>query len=200
VRRLVAPERLNLFLGVWGAYMPFGAATALLIGPLWVDMLGWRTWWWTLGASALAMAVWVALAIPAEQVASKAEATGRSSAAAKVPFAWTARLRRTLGTRGTWLVAMCFAAYSSQWLAVIGFLPTIYLQAGVAGLATGALTSLAAAANIVATCRSPACCSGAFVRPGCSRSGSLRWRCVRPQLSPQRARTACRLRCASWPS
>jgi MFS family permease len=44
---------------------------------------------------------------------------------------------------------MCFAAYSSQWLAVIGFLPTIYLQAGITGVTTGVLTALAAAANIV---------------------------------------------------
>jgi MFS family permease len=44
---------------------------------------------------------------------------------------------------------MCFAAYSSQWLAVIGFLPTIYLQAGIAGGTTGVLTALAAAVNMI---------------------------------------------------
>ncbi len=44
---------------------------------------------------------------------------------------------------------MTFAVYAGQWLAVIGFLPTIYLQAGVSGAATGALTALAAAVNMV---------------------------------------------------
>jgi MFS family permease len=39
--------------------------------------------------------------------------------------------------------------YSGQWLAVIGFLPAIYVQAGVAGGATAVLTAAAAAANIV---------------------------------------------------
>jgi MFS family permease len=88
------------------------------------------------------MAVVLARAVPGE-AALEDRPRGAPSAG------WLARLRRTLGTRGPWLVAMCFAAYSSQWLAVIGFLPTIYLQAGVAGVATGVLTSLAAAANIV---------------------------------------------------
>jgi MFS family permease len=46
-------------------------------------------------------------------------------------------------------VAVTFAMYSGQWLAVIGFLPAIYAQAGVSGAATAVLTALAAAANIV---------------------------------------------------
>jgi len=44
---------------------------------------------------------------------------------------------------------MTFAVYAGQWLAVIGFLPTLYLQAGVSGAATGALTALAAAVNML---------------------------------------------------
>ena len=46
-------------------------------------------------------------------------------------------------------MAATFAAYSSQWLAVIGFLPAIYAQAGVPGGITGMLTALAAAVNMV---------------------------------------------------
>jgi MFS family permease len=47
------------------------------------------------------------------------------------------------------LLAGSFACYSGQWLAVVGFLPTIYRQAGVGAAMTGVLTALAAAANIV---------------------------------------------------
>jgi MFS family permease len=46
------------------------------------------------------------------------------------------------------MVAGAFFLYSSQWLALIGFLPTVYAQAGVAAGVAGALTALAAAANI----------------------------------------------------
>ena len=148
VRGLVPPERLDLFLGAWGAYMPFGTAVALLIGPFWMETLGWRMWWWALGATALAMAIWLAHAVPNPTVL-LAEAAADSTTQKGAPLRWTRRLHQTLSVRGPWLVAMCFAAYSSQWLAVIGFLPTIYLQAGITGVATGVLTSLAAAANIV---------------------------------------------------
>jgi MFS family permease len=39
--------------------------------------------------------------------------------------------------------------YSGQWLAVVGFLPSIYTQAGLSGAALGALTALAAAVNML---------------------------------------------------
>jgi CP family cyanate transporter-like MFS transporter len=138
IRRLVAPERLNRVLGLWGTYMPFGAALALLAGPVWIGAFGWRAWWWLLAALSLGMAMWLARAVPAPP-----------SVAAALPMPWLQRLRQTLAACGPWLVAMTFAVYAGQWLAVVGFLPTIYLQAGVSSAATGALTALAAAVNMV---------------------------------------------------
>ena len=139
IRRLVAPERLNASLGLWGAYMPLGTAGALLAGPSLIAWAGWPAWWWLLATQSLAMAVWLLLAVPAD-------AAGRPLAA---PAGWPQRLRQTLAARGPWLVALSFAVYSGQWLAVIGFLPSIYAQAGLAGAAAGAATALAAAGNIV---------------------------------------------------
>jgi MFS transporter, CP family, cyanate transporter len=71
-----------------------------------------------------------------------------AAAPAAAPSSWLLRLRRTLAVPGPWLVASTFAMYSGQWLAVIGFLPTIYTQAGVSLATTGLLTALAAAANM----------------------------------------------------
>jgi cyanate permease len=45
-------------------------------------------------------------------------------------------------------VALTFGMYSGQWLAVVGFLPSIYAAAGVSGALLGVLTALAAAVNI----------------------------------------------------
>jgi MFS family permease len=138
IRRLVAPQRLSRMLGLWGTYMPFGAALALLVGPVWIGSFGWRAWWWALGALSLAMALWLARAVPSI-----------AGASAPQPLPWAERLRQTLSAPGPWLVAMTFAVYAGQWLAVIGFLPAIYLEAGVSGAATGMLTALAAAVNMV---------------------------------------------------
>lgn len=137
IRRLVAPQQLSRMLGLWGTYMPFGAALALLAGPVWIGAFGWRSWWWLLAGLSLAMALWLARAVPSA-----------AAGTAALPLPWLQRLRRTLAARGPWLVAMTFAVYAGQWLAVIGFLPAIYLQAGVSGAATGVLTALAAAVNM----------------------------------------------------
>jgi len=145
IRKLVPPRRVSVMLGLWGAYMPAGAALALLCGPAFIGALGWPAWWWLLGALSLGMALWVAVAIPPDSN----RAPTLVAVAAPGAAAWPQRLRRTLASRGPWLVALSFAMYSGQWLAVIGFLPSIYAQAGVPGGVTALLTATAAAANIV---------------------------------------------------
>lgn len=139
VRALVPPARVAAMLGVWGAYMPLATALALLLGPLCISAFGWRLWWWALALlSALAL-LGLRRAVPAR----------RAGPAAPAPLPWRLRLRLTLAAPGPWWVALCFAMYSAQWLAVIGFLPAIYTQAGVAAATMGALTALVAASNIV---------------------------------------------------
>jgi MFS family permease len=141
LRRLVPPQRVSRVLGVWGAYMPFATALALLAGPPAIGAFGWRTWWWALAAVSVFAALHVAHTVPLDPA--------RAAPSAGARLSWPARLRATLAAPGPWLVALAFAMYSGQWLAVVGFLPTIYAQAGVAGWATAVLTALAAAVNIV---------------------------------------------------
>ncbi|MBM3386565.1 MAG: MFS transporter, partial [Betaproteobacteria bacterium] len=137
IRRLVQPQQLASMLGVWGAYMPMGTALALLVGPLFIPAWGWRLWWCWFAAVSLAMAVWLVRVIPADPAP---QAAGRAGLGQ--------RLQRTLGARGPWWVALCFGLYSGQWLAVVGFLPSIYAAAGVSGVLLGVLTALAAAVNM----------------------------------------------------
>ncbi len=148
IRLLVPPHRLAVMLGLWGTYMPFGAAVALLLGPVFIGATSWQAWWWLLAATSFAATLWLAWAVPADR--HRRAPAGHGSAAHAGPvYAWPQRLRQTLTARGPWLVAFSFAVYSGQWLAVIGFLPSIYAQAGLSGAATGALTALAAAINMV---------------------------------------------------
>jgi len=157
IRRLVAPQRLNLGLGLWGAYMPAGTAMALLLGPLVMHAVGWRAWWGGLGGVA-AVVAWVAWRGLRPHGRCHAVAAGVDDAACGVrPFArpsdaiavstWQ-RLRMVLGQAGPWLVALTFAAYSSQWLAVIAFLPTVYTEAGWPVWQVGLLSGLVALANV----------------------------------------------------
>ena len=138
VRRLVVPQRVSAMMGLWGAYMPLATALALLFGPSAIAAIGWRGWWLALAALSAAMALWLRHAVPADA----------GAAAAAPPSPWLARLRQTLAAPGPWLVALTFAMYSGQWLAVVGFLPSIYIQSGIAGAAVGVLTAAVAAVNM----------------------------------------------------
>jgi MFS family permease len=151
IRRLVPPSQLPGMLGVWGAYMPTGTALALLVGPLFIPAWGWDAWWGLFAAASLLMAWVLSRGVPADPVPVAPGLTGAGPQPGPTPVesgAWQ-RLRRTLSAPGPWGVALTFGMYSGQWLAVVGFLPSIYAAAGVEGVLLGGLTALAAAANIL---------------------------------------------------
>lgn len=147
LRRLVPESRINSMLGVWGTYMPMGTSVALLLGP-WVMLLGpvqggWRIWWWLLALVALGFGLLLRLCVPADPPRHPVAAgSSRANASSKL-------LGLTLRSGPVWLLALTFCMYSGQWLAVIGFLPSIYAKAGIASAAAGWLTGLAAALNMV---------------------------------------------------
>ncbi len=153
IRRLVTPQKLGSVLGIWGTYMPFATALALLGGPAVIALAGWHALWWVLASISLGMAFWLWRVVPAMAPQPAVTANG-----------WQGRLRHTLSARGPWLVALCFAVYSSQWVSVIGFLPSIYAQAGVSGGMTAWLTALAAAVNMIGNAASGKLL-GAGIRP-----------------------------------
>ena len=141
IRLLVRPEHMSVMLGVWGTYMPLGTGLALLLGPVLIALAGWQSLWWGLSLLTFLMMIWIGWALPQD---AKMLAHARSDSTG-----WQLRLKQTLSASGPWLVASCFAVYSAQWLAVIGFLPTIYQQAGFTGQATALLTALVALVNML---------------------------------------------------
>lgn len=141
IRRLVSqPTLLARALGWWGAYMPMGAALGLLLAPWGYAAWGWRPTWALLAGMA-ALSAWVV----ARQVPADGPAQGGTAA---LRAAWGG-LRQTLAAPGPWLVALAFGVYSGQWLAVVGFLPTLYTQAGWPLWWVGSASALAAGVNLV---------------------------------------------------
>ena len=133
---LSSPAVLSRALGWWGTYMPMGTALALLLGVPLMSWTGWRGAWVLLAGLSLLAALTLLLRVPAGVAT-----TGGALAL------WP-RLRRTLRAPGPWLVALGFFLYSGQWLAVIGFLPTIYSAAGFDAASVAVLSALAAAINM----------------------------------------------------
>lgn len=139
IRRLVPPESLSRIMGLWGTYMPLGTVAILLTGS-WILSLGdWRLLWRLLAALTLACLLLTLRIVPADPAGND----GR----ARVPAILL--VGTTLRSLNVWLIALTFGAYSSQWIAIIGFLPTVYAAAGVAGTTAGLLTAIVAGANAI---------------------------------------------------
>lgn len=151
IMRIVSPAKRNAALGLWGAFMPSGTALALLLGPLVMARHGWPVWWWLLAGLSLLMAVWLWRSVPPDQAVNPQQPPRHAGEYAPLngPASWSWRLRRTLTSRGPWLVALAFAVYSGQWLAVIGFLPSVFVQDASAGLVATAPLALVAAVNML---------------------------------------------------
>jgi MFS family permease len=136
IRQQVNQAQLRKLLGYWGAYMPAGTALTLLLGPLWLPEWGWRSWWMLFAVLSWGMAMVLWRVVPADAPATSAA------------IHWQQRLRETLSAPGPWWVTLWFGMYSGQWLAVVGFLPSIYAAAGLSGALLGVLSALAAAVNV----------------------------------------------------
>lgn len=139
LRRLVEPDALTTMLGFWAAYMPIGTATALLLGPFVIGAAGWPWWWWTTAALSGLVAALLLARVPRDPP---------SASEGPDPEPWPGRLLLTVRTAGPWLGALAFAVYAAQWLAVIGFLPSLYAQSGWTGAQVAVLTAVVAAVNI----------------------------------------------------
>ncbi|KQX94950.1 CynX/NimT family MFS transporter [Variovorax sp. Root473] len=164
IRALTPAGADKAALGLWGAYMPLGVALALLIGPALIAWGGWGDWWWTLSLVSAGAALWVWLSVPRD----RPRAAGASPQPAS--SGWASRLRETVGARAPWLIALTFAVYSSQWMAVIGFLPAIYADAKVPAAWSAVLTALAAAMNIVGNLM-----GGRWLQRGVAPERLLQW-------------------------
>lgn len=144
--RAAAPGDLKLAFGLWGAYMPVGTATMILAAPLLMEIAGgWRGLWLANAALMAAIAVTLeratagtALAAPVAQP----RHGGRAIAAGIL-----GDLRRTVAAPGPLLLAIAFGSYTLQYLALTGFMPTIFVEQDFAPAAAAQLTALVVLVN-----------------------------------------------------
>ncbi|XDZ50797.1 CynX/NimT family MFS transporter [Neisseriaceae bacterium CLB008] len=140
MRQLAPTGRQSFLMALWSSYIPLASMVALLGGSVWLQYWGWSSLWLLCGGLSLLMAMllWHRLDPLLLGVGTEPQ-----------PWAHTRQaIRQTLGAKAPWLLSLTFALYSSQWVAIISFLPLIYHQAGVSGALMGTLTALTAGANL----------------------------------------------------
>lgn len=122
----------NRAMGIWTAYMPFGAAVAMLAAPFAMAQLGWRGYWVALSVAAFACAALVWRAVPPT----------RTGMVGSLRLAM-----ESLRQPGAIVLTLLFAFYVAQWTSVMVWLPTFVVdeRGGTAGAAAflGALMVLA---------------------------------------------------------
>jgi len=104
-----------LALGLWGAFLPAGTSSMLLVSPLLITSVGWRGLW---AVSALLTAVWLVVLIMAFR---DRPVPTREAAPISDSF-------RLVAHRGPLLLFGCFIAYSAQFMAVTSFLPKLFID------------------------------------------------------------------------
>ena len=132
----IAAERdLRMALGVWSAYMPAGIALMMLLAPALLATLGWRGMWY---ANAALLAVFLLLFARATRGVGGASGGGTSLGDVRV----------ALSRLGPWLLAGCFAAFACQFLGVVAWLPTFFMEdLGHGGAAAAMIVAFIVALN-----------------------------------------------------
>lgn len=112
---LTQPDQRQLALGFWSTYMPVGVTLGML-GALAVDRLfDWRGLWLALTILLLGAAILIRHLIRNAQVPA-------------VPRHFQ---MMPLKRPGPWLLAACFACYTTQWFAIVTWIPTYLREGGV---------------------------------------------------------------------
>jgi len=131
--------------GIWSGYMPAGTSFMILITPLALGVVGWRGLWW-LNAGLIAGFAALFFAATRRLPDPRAEAHRLTR--------FKSDLGAVLGARGPWLLALCFATYTANFLCVASFLPTLLIETGGftqlwAGMATGLVVAANVAGNLL---------------------------------------------------
>ena len=141
ITRIANPRDLHLILGFWGAYMPSGIAIMLFISPFVVDKIGWRGLWVLNG--------FICLIVLAAFAVSTTHLSERKRTMVKLSLYVSRTIKTMFTTPGPVLLALCFLCYAGQWMALMSFLPTFFIEEVGMGKEGAALwTVLAVLVNI----------------------------------------------------
>ena len=137
IASVTAPSDRAVAFAIWSVWLPMGVAVMMLASPLILPAFGWRGSW---------IAATLACLLPLAALA--ATGSSRHAALTASSTSLSTGLRLTAGQPASWLLAGIFATYSSSFMSVFGFLPTMLIEdMGLALTLASVMTALAVLAN-----------------------------------------------------
>lgn len=137
--RLAKPSDTPVVLGIWGAFLPAGAGTMLLLTPFLQHYGGWRLSWWVAAAASF-VASMIVLEI-GRRHKQRFDLLRQGSTISP----WS-----EIKSSYAWGVFFCFFFYSFQFMALTSFLPTVFVTQGDMSLASASRwTALVLLANTI---------------------------------------------------
>ncbi|ANF82005.1 hypothetical protein A3K93_07205 [Acinetobacter sp. NCu2D-2] len=138
IRHLVPTTSLSAKMGLWTAYMGGGMGIALISAPFLIEQLSWSAVWFGYAFCTLIVLAGLALYIPAPD---------KHPSSVKVKHL----ILQTIKHPPAWCLALIFFSYSGQWLALVGFLPTIYANNQISPTLAGVMTATVSVTNAIGT-------------------------------------------------
>ena len=133
-------RRLNLAVGVWSAYQGIATFVGLVATAVALQVVSWQTWWLVMAAVSLVPIPLVLRHVPPDAPLQRGTSAGRTAAR---------RIAITVRSPTPWIAGTVFACYTVQWMAVVGFLPTVYQANGLTGIWPGVLSAVVGGLNAV---------------------------------------------------
>ncbi len=155
--RLTHPSDRGLAFGLWSCFMPFGTSVMMVGAPVLLAHFGWRGMWAFNGGLLLAYAAVFHVALRGVQ-----RPTGLQPA---LPSEIAQNVRLVASRPGPVLLAIAWTVYTTTFMVLMGFLPTLLAARGYARSTAAAITAFAVAVNIV----------GALVGGWLIKRGVPRW-------------------------
>ncbi|WP_105382412.1 MFS transporter [Neorhizobium alkalisoli] len=135
----IQPRDTGLAFALWGIWLPAGVSAMMMVSPFLLPSFGWRgSWVFAAAACLIPMIALMLMKIP-RPVHADRSSTSLASAVGLTAI-------RPI----SWIIAGIFLAYSSSFMAVFGFLPTLLIEEmGIGLTAASIMTALAVLANAV---------------------------------------------------
>lgn len=142
IRRVAPLSSMNTAIGFWASFQGQATFAGIIGSTIALHFMSWQGWYGIMLAVTLLPVGLVLKFIPADPPREAHDSSG-------VVVPALARIRVTASSWKPWVAGLVFLCYTVQWISIIGFLPTIYLEAGITGWLSGVLTAVAGGANAV---------------------------------------------------